>query len=82
MLHSIYDLCYNPDGKQIILAAGQNVMVYDNNNGALIQILRGSQQIILFWLFFCSINLLICDRPQRYGILRVLCKRRQKICLG
>lgn len=38
---SIYDLCFNPDGTQLIVAAGQKVVAYDANDGSLIQPLRG-----------------------------------------
>ena len=31
----IYDLCFRPDGTQLIVAAGQRVLVYDTSNGSL-----------------------------------------------
>ncbi|CAB0043487.1 unnamed protein product [Trichogramma brassicae] len=37
----IYDLCFNPSGSQLIVAAGQHVLVYESNDGALIQLLKG-----------------------------------------
>ncbi|PSN54470.1 Intraflagellar transport protein 122 [Blattella germanica] len=30
---NIYDLCFNPDGSQLVVAAGQRVLVYDTTNG-------------------------------------------------
>lgn len=39
--YCIYDLCFNPDGSQLIVAAGQKVLAYDANDGTLIQPLRG-----------------------------------------
>ncbi|CAH0553397.1 unnamed protein product [Brassicogethes aeneus] len=38
---SIYDLCFNPDGTQLIAAGGNRVLVYDTNDGRLIQPLKG-----------------------------------------
>ena len=37
----IYDLCFKPDGTQLIVAAGQRVLVYDTGDGTLIQPLKG-----------------------------------------
>lgn len=39
---SIYDLCFNPDGTQLVIAAGQQVLVYETNEGTLIQPLKGN----------------------------------------
>ena len=39
---SIYDLCFNPDGSQLVVAAGQRVLVYDTSDGSLIQPLKGA----------------------------------------
>ncbi|XP_057655488.1 intraflagellar transport protein 122 homolog isoform X2 [Diorhabda carinulata] len=38
---SIYDLCFKPDGTQLIVAGGHHVLVYDTNDGTLIQLLKG-----------------------------------------
>ncbi|XP_066148433.1 intraflagellar transport protein 122 homolog isoform X1 [Euwallacea fornicatus] len=38
---SIYDLCFNPDGTQLIVAGGNHVLVYDASEGSLIQLLKG-----------------------------------------
>lgn len=38
---SIYDLCFKPDGSQLIVAAGNRVLVYDTTDGALVQPLKG-----------------------------------------
>lgn len=37
----IYDLCFRPDGSQLVVAAGQRVLVYDTADGTLIQPLKG-----------------------------------------
>lgn len=39
---SIYDLCFHPDGSQLVVAAGQRVLVYDTSDGSLIQPLKGA----------------------------------------
>uniref|UniRef100_A0A6P3UIJ5 Intraflagellar transport protein 122 homolog n=1 Tax=Bombus terrestris TaxID=30195 RepID=A0A6P3UIJ5_BOMTE len=42
----IYDLCFNPDGTQLVIAAGQQVLVYETNEGTLIQPLKGHKDIV------------------------------------
>ncbi|XP_076277313.1 intraflagellar transport protein Oseg1 isoform X1 [Lasioglossum baleicum] len=42
----IYDLCFNPEGTQLVVAAGQQVLVYETNEGALIQPLKGHKDIV------------------------------------
>ncbi|KAK7866290.1 hypothetical protein R5R35_007119 [Gryllus longicercus] len=42
----IYDLCFNPDGTQLVVAAGQRVLVYDTIDGALIQPLKGHKDVV------------------------------------
>lgn len=42
----IYDLCFNPDGSQLVVAAGQRVLVYDTSNGSLIQPLKGHKDTV------------------------------------
>lgn len=46
LFFSIYDLCFNPDGTQLIVASGQRVLVYDATNGTLIQPLRGHKDVV------------------------------------
>ncbi|XP_030763034.1 intraflagellar transport protein 122 homolog [Sitophilus oryzae] len=41
---SIYDLCFNPDGTQLIVAGGNHVLVYDVADGTLIQHLKGHKE--------------------------------------
>ncbi|KAL1117127.1 hypothetical protein AAG570_004455 [Ranatra chinensis] len=43
---SIYDLCFNPDGSRLVVAAGQRVLVYDTNDGSLIQPLKGHKDAV------------------------------------
>ncbi|XP_043287356.1 intraflagellar transport protein 122 homolog isoform X2 [Venturia canescens] len=42
----IYDLCFNPDGTQLVVAAGQQVLVYETTKGALIQPLKGHKDTV------------------------------------
>ncbi|XP_067012221.1 intraflagellar transport protein 122 homolog [Anabrus simplex] len=42
----IYDLCFNPDGSQLVVAAGQRVLVYDTSDGSLIQPLKGHRDTV------------------------------------
>ncbi|KYN32363.1 hypothetical protein ALC56_13220 [Trachymyrmex septentrionalis] len=43
---SIYDLCFNPDGTQLVVASGNQVLVYETNDGALIQPLKGHKDTV------------------------------------
>lgn len=43
---SIYDLCFKPDGSQLIVAAGNRVLVYDTTDGALVQPLKGAIRLL------------------------------------
>lgn len=45
-LYSIYDLCFNPDGTQLVVASGNRVLVYDTGDGALIQPLKGHKEMV------------------------------------
>ncbi|KYN08527.1 PREDICTED: intraflagellar transport protein 122 homolog [Cyphomyrmex costatus] len=42
----IYDLCFNPDGTQLVVASGNQVLVYETNDGALIQPLKGHKDTV------------------------------------
>ncbi|KAK3882424.1 hypothetical protein Pcinc_013198 [Petrolisthes cinctipes] len=42
----IYDLCFRPDGSQLIVAAGNRVLVYDTSDGALVQPLKGHKEAV------------------------------------
>ena len=42
----IYDLCFRPDGSQLVVAAGQRVLVYDTSDGSLIQPLKGHKDTV------------------------------------
>ncbi|XP_063240162.1 intraflagellar transport protein 122 homolog isoform X2 [Bacillus rossius redtenbacheri] len=42
----IYNLCFNPDGSQLVVAAGQRVLVYDASDGSLIQPLKGHKDTV------------------------------------
>ena len=43
---SIWDLCYSPDGSQLIAAAGNRVLVYDPTDGTLLHALKGKHTFI------------------------------------
>ncbi|XP_041711799.1 intraflagellar transport protein 122 homolog isoform X3 [Coregonus clupeaformis] len=42
----IYDLAFKPDGSQLIVAAGNRVLVYDTSDGTLIQPLKGHKDTV------------------------------------
>ncbi|PIK43960.1 putative intraflagellar transport protein [Apostichopus japonicus] len=42
----IYDLAFKPDGSQIVVAAGNRVLIYDTNDGTLIQPLKGHKDTV------------------------------------
>ncbi|XP_023209528.1 intraflagellar transport protein 122 homolog [Centruroides sculpturatus] len=42
----IYDLAFRPDGSQLIVAAGYRVLVYDTNDGSLVQALKGHKDVV------------------------------------
>ncbi|XP_020836758.1 intraflagellar transport protein 122 homolog isoform X5 [Phascolarctos cinereus] len=42
----IYDLAFKPDGTQLILAAGNRLLVYDTSDGTLIQPLKGHKDTV------------------------------------
>ncbi|KAM8758928.1 intraflagellar transport protein 122 homolog isoform 2-T2 [Rhynchonycteris naso] len=44
--HCIYDLAFKPDGTQLILAAGNRLLVYDTSDGSLLQPLKGHKDTV------------------------------------
>ncbi|XP_017773799.1 PREDICTED: intraflagellar transport protein 122 homolog [Nicrophorus vespilloides] len=42
----VYDLCFNPEGTQLIVASGNRVLVYDTTDGTLIQALKGHKDTV------------------------------------
>ncbi|XP_061311978.1 intraflagellar transport protein 122 homolog isoform X1 [Pezoporus flaviventris] len=44
--HCIYDLAFKPDGTQLIIAAGNRLLVYDTSDGTLIQPLKGHKDTV------------------------------------
>nr|KAF6335234.1 intraflagellar transport 122 [Pipistrellus kuhlii] len=42
----IYDLAFKPDGTQLILAAGNRLLVYDTSDGTLLQSLKGHKDTV------------------------------------
>lgn len=44
-LLSINDLCFRPDGSQLIVAAGNKVLVYEPLDGSLIKALPGKLRL-------------------------------------
>lgn len=59
----IYDLCFRPDGSQLIVAAGQRVLVYDTSDGSLVQPLKGQchsdyvKCVPTYWAIVPGLNL-------------------------
>ncbi|KAI6077329.1 Intraflagellar transport protein 122-like protein isoform X1 [Aix galericulata] len=45
--HCIYDLAFRPDGAQLIIAAGNRLLVYDTSDGTLIQPLKGHKDTLV-----------------------------------
>lgn len=43
---SVYDLCFNPEGSQLIVASGNRVLVYDTADGTLLQPLKGHKDTV------------------------------------
>ncbi|KAG7313597.1 hypothetical protein JYU34_000752 [Plutella xylostella] len=37
---SVHAICFSPDGSQLVIGAGEKVMVYDPHDGALVQLLQ------------------------------------------
>lgn len=37
---SVHAICFNPEGTQLVVGAGEKVMVYDPRDGALVQLLQ------------------------------------------
>ncbi len=46
MVLSIHDLAFRPDGSQLIVAAGNRVLVYDPIDGSLIKALPGHKETV------------------------------------
>ncbi|XP_007060007.2 intraflagellar transport protein 122 homolog isoform X4 [Chelonia mydas] len=42
----VYDLAFKPDGTQLIIAAGNRLLVYDTSDGTLIQPLKGHKDTV------------------------------------
>ncbi|CAG11335.1 unnamed protein product, partial [Tetraodon nigroviridis] len=42
----VYDITFKPDGSQVVIAAGQRVLVYDTADGSVIQPLSGHSAIV------------------------------------
>lgn len=43
---SIHCLCYNPDGTQLIVAARERVLVYDPQDGTLLNTLKAHKDVV------------------------------------
>lgn len=40
---SVYDVCFDPEGKFILATGGNNVLVYNAQNGSLLHSLKGNE---------------------------------------
>ena len=45
-LYSVWDMCFKPDGSQLIVAAGNRVLVYDASDGTMVQPLKGHKETV------------------------------------
>ena len=43
---SAWDVCFKPDGKQLVVAAGNKVLIYDCSDGSLVQSLKGHKEAV------------------------------------
>ena len=43
---SVYDVCFRPDGTQVIVAAGRHVVMYDASNGTVLSALKGHKETV------------------------------------
>ena len=57
-LCSIWSVAYKPDGSELLVAAGNRVLVYDGNDGQLLQALKG-------WRCLCLALLELCVKDTR-----------------
>lgn len=42
----VYDLCFNPDGTQVLVAVGNRILVYDASDGDLLHSLKGHRDYV------------------------------------
>ena len=42
----VYDMCYRPDGSQLVVAVGNRVLIYDANDGDLVHSLKGHKDTV------------------------------------
>ncbi|KAK7101404.1 intraflagellar transport protein 122 homolog isoform X1 [Littorina saxatilis] len=42
----VWDMCFSPDGNKLIVAAGNRVLVYDANDGTMVQPLKGHKETV------------------------------------
>lgn len=43
---SIHSVCFNVDGSQLIVAAGERILIYEPNTGTLIETLKGHKDLV------------------------------------
>lgn len=44
-IFSVYDICFSPDGRQLVAAVGQRVLVVNVAEGTVAQTLRGTRKM-------------------------------------
>lgn len=42
----IYDVCFEPDGAKLLVAAGSKILVYNTDSGQLIDALKGHKDLV------------------------------------
>jgi hypothetical protein len=61
----VYDMCYRPDGAQLVVAVGNRVLIYDANDGDLVHSLKGHKDTVRFEnapLLKSTLTLLPCTK--------------------
>lgn len=43
---SVHSVCYSPDGSQLVVAAGERLLIYDPNDGSLLNTLKAHKDIV------------------------------------
>uniref|UniRef100_A0A095BX64 Intraflagellar transport protein 122 homolog n=1 Tax=Schistosoma haematobium TaxID=6185 RepID=A0A095BX64_SCHHA len=66
---SIWDLCYSPDGSQLIVASGNLVWVYRADNGSLIKNLKGHKDTVYCVAYAHDSSIFASGSSDKYVII-------------